>query len=586
MSAVTTFPWIALAAIGSGIGTVGLIHYLRRHWDRPGAKWFVAALSMQVLWCFAYGTGLLVRDSYGLRLGLEIASWVGLCWIGPPFLAFALDYTGRTNLIRGKRLSVLFAVPVLSTPLVLTNPFHGLVWRNFSIEPALGVAAASYDIQVLGYVGPTVGMVCAGLGVVLLVDAVVGYGPLYRREALAVAFSTVPPSVGLVAWLFRLGPAPAVNFAAVLFVPHVVLDAYAFVGTNMFESNPTTQRVAERTAIDDIPSPILVLDPGDRIVRYNRAATTLFSNGEADPLGTVATDAMDVDDLPTADTDRRYVNLRIDGRIREYRVVRTPLTDPTGAVVGATLVFQDVTSEREREQRLEVLNRVMRHNLRNEMTVVGGFAERIRGLTDDGAVDGAAERIADSSQSLIDIGEKARDFDRLRKDDPSFEPVAVGDLVEEVVAEFDVGHPDVPVETDVTASGAVETDPDFLRIVLSNLLSNAFEHADESDPRVRVTVEASDGGGVTVVVRDNGPGIAKEEYAPIRRGDEDALDHGSGIGLYVVDWSVAAIGGEVAFDSGDDGTTVTVHLPRRAAPRDEGGSRSPAGLGDPTVSGE
>jgi signal transduction histidine kinase len=86
---------------------------------------------------------------------------------------------------------------------------------------------------------------------------------------------------------------------------------------------------------------------------------------------------------------------------------------------------------------------------------------------------------------------------------------------------------------------------------------------------VRVSVARADGGEyaldaagtVVVEVSDDGPGIPEGEFSPIADGGEGALDHGSGIGLWIVSWSVAAVGGELHVDTGDGGTTVAISLP-------------------------
>ena len=77
---------------------------------------------------------------------------------------------------------------------------------------------------------------------------------------------------------------------------------------------------------------------------------------------------------------------------------------------------------------------------------------------------------------------------------------------------------------------------------------------------------------MTVTVRDRGPGVPDHELAVIRDGDESALEHGSGLGLWIVQWGVTATGGEIAFDT-SDGTTATVTFPRAEASAD--GDRAP-----------
>ena len=79
------------------------------------------------------------------------------------------------------------------------------------------------------------------------------------------------------------------------------------------------------------------------------------------------------------------------------------------------------------------------------------------------------------------------------------------------------------------------------------------------DATVSVTASAVDG-ELRVTVADDGPGIPEGELAPLDAGTETQLEHATGIGLWVVQWSVDALGGTLSFDT-DDGTVVTVRLP-------------------------
>jgi len=62
-------------------------------------------------------------------------------------------------------------------------------------------------------------------------------------------------------------------------------------------------------------------------------------------------------------------------------------------------------------------------------------------------------------------------------------------------------------------------------------------------------------------VSDDGPGVPDHELAVIDEGAESALEHGSGLGLWLVDWGANTLGGDVTFDVDESGTTVTVTLP-------------------------
>jgi nitrogen-specific signal transduction histidine kinase len=550
-----TVPWVAIGSVGTGLATVGLIGYLYRHRGKPGANWLLLVLVGQATFCLSYGVSLQVFDST-LRMAFERLTWIGIAWTGPLFLAFALEYTGRGNPIRNPIFAPVVAVPILTTVLVVPSRYHSLLWSNAEIVPTLGAATVRYSFGPVAYLSILTVLITAGIGVLLLLETILSYGPLYRREAAAVALSTVPPATGLIIWLFELGPAPQLNLAPLLFGFHVVLDGYAFVGTNIFGSNPTTRRAAEQTAIDDLELPIVIMDSDHRIVDHNRAARPLFDTDDTGVIGESLSSVLGVD--PENCGEGEVVTLPMAGRQHEFVLSCSPLADPRGTVVGKTVVFQDITRERQREQRLEVLNRVLRHNLRNEMTVIQGYAQVIENSPTDPEVSTWAANIDTGSQRLIDTGKKARDFEQVIKADPSPMAIDVAAFCGDLQSDLETRFQEATVETtvDLDEHHELYVDPKLLRLVVYNLLENALEHNGTDSPWAKLTVQSGPTETVEIVVEDNGAGIPASELTPLREGTESSLEHGSGIGLWIAHWGVRTLGGDIEFDAGPTGTTV------------------------------
>ncbi|MFC7197023.1 histidine kinase N-terminal 7TM domain-containing protein [Halosimplex aquaticum] len=552
-------PLPAAASFAAAGGTLLLIRYLWRYRDKPGADWFLASLGFQTVWSVAYGVALLTFAE-PVRWALEVLSWAAMAGTGVYFLAFALAYTGRgTPVDRWWR--AIAAFPLLIGLIGATNPLHGLAWTDFTVVPVAGMAGATYDMRLWAVVAATAGVSLITVGSLVLFDTVVSYGPLYRREAVAVGLSTIPPVVAVFGWLYGAGPIPEVNLATAAFVPHVALDAYAFVGSDMFEFHPATRRAGERAAIDDLGAPVVIVDERRRVVTLNGAAEAAFGvEKEAAltrPLGALLSeeraDPTGVDPIGGDDV----VTVRDGGRRRVYAVTATPLSDAGGTHVGHTVVFQDVTDERRREQRLDVLNRVLRHNLRNDVTVVQGFTEAAAERVDDDEIQSMLDRAASKATDLAALGEKARTVERVVDSDPRSERVAVADLLAEVRDEHVDGSGDATV-TVGAADVAVTTDPAVLQVVVGALLENALEHAGAA-PTVELSAERRDG-AVAVVVADDGPGVPDHELAVLTAGAESALEHGSGLGLWVADWGATALGGDLSIDAAG-GTTATVAVP-------------------------
>ncbi|WP_284063415.1 sensor histidine kinase [Halobaculum halobium] len=551
--------------------------YLDRHRGSAGAGWLMATLSAQTLWALAYAVGLLTSD-LAVRAYAEALAWVGMVWLGPLFLGFAFAYTGRSDLLRTRGVRLLFTIPAAASLLALTHPFHDWLWLFLRRSPEFGIATVRYTIQLPGYAALLVSLGAAGVGVLLLVGAIHAYGPLYRREATALALTTLFPATGVVVWLVGVGPWPEVNFGVPLLLFHVVLDAYAFVGTRIFETAPTTQRAAKRSALDDLAEPLLVLDTEAAVVNLNRRAETLFGVDDTHTL------PISFHDIAGADLDRVRSTGELtvtgpDGGI--FSASYTPLSDPRGDDVGGLLVLHEVTVERRRKEQLSVLNRILRHNLRNELTVARGNAQSIQVSATDTALRTQAGAIVESSDRLLATAKKAKEFAQVQGRDLELSVVDVTEVVNDVWRDLGESYPHAEVTAEVEpVETRLRTDARVLSLVLSNLIENAIVHAGEREDRtrpaptvvVRVTDAPTDESATVVEVADDNPRIADSEIAALRAGDETALEHGSGIGLWIAHWCVTALNGRIEFDY-DDGNVVRVTLARDTA---EGADHSAA----------
>lgn len=214
---------------------------------------------------------------------------------------------------------------------------------------------------------------------------------------------------------------------------------------------------------------------------------------------------------------------------------------------------------REREK-LAVLNRLTRHNLRNDTQVVIGLADVLADRADDPETAEIVDRLRRQAADLAGIGANLKQFQQaIEHDAAEDEPLALAPLVEAVRDERASAHPDATIDVDVPDGLDVRAD-DHLSVALDHLVENAVEYADGDAPDVDIEARAN-GGGVDLRVVDDGPGIGETERA-IVTGEQDItqLEHGSGLGLWVVKAIAESYGGELDV-AADDGTTVTMRLP-------------------------
>jgi len=225
------------------------------------------------------------------------------------------------------------------------------------------------------------------------------------------------------------------------------------------------------------------------------------------------------------------------------------------------LTVREITERRERRQQSEVLHRLIRHNLRNDLTVILGHSGMLEADL-DGANAKAAATINETANGLRDITETAQKAQDIIGRETVRKPINVVSLLEDEIRKVQTEF-DVAVETDFARTQFVLADVP-LREAFRQLLTNAVEHNDSTVPSLSVrTVPATDRSGwLNIEIADDGSGIPEHEVTTVTAGEETSLQHGSGIGLWIVHWIVTRYGGELEFDGGEEaGSLVRIKLP-------------------------
>ena len=197
--------------------------------------------------------------------------------------------------------------------------------------------------------------------------------------------------------------------------------------------------------------------------------------------------------------------------------------------------------------RLEVFNRVLRHNLRNRLDVIYGHTEALDETEH-------SEVIFEETKRLAALGTRARNIDTLMSKERRPTTVDVAERLEAVLS--DIETEDVTLTTSISDDATVVTDAEILTTVLQSPLKNAVAYA---DGEVSVVVESAET-GCTIEISDDGPGIPAAEVEPITAERETALEHSRGLGLWELKWGVDKLEGDLSFAT-DHGTTITIQLP-------------------------
>jgi len=249
---------------------------------------------------------------------------------------------------------------------------------------------------------------------------------------------------------------------------------------------------------------------------------------------------------------------QVGGGNLEYRVSGTG-SDEFAQLAGA---FNQMT-ERIRDM-LHARERLMldvSHELRTPLTRIRLALEF---LPDGDPRDNISEDVFEMEKMITEILETAR----MRNTGGQLDKRQINlvTLIEETIRLFEHQSPGIE-PMDMPARVDLSVDPELIRTVLKNLLTNALKYSDEHGPAVTIAVTKRDE-TVMVVIRDWGVGIPEEElpyvFEPFYRVDKSRSKRsgGYGLGLSLCKTIIDAHGGEIDIESSTGkGTIVSLVFP-------------------------
>lgn len=212
---------------------------------------------------------------------------------------------------------------------------------------------------------------------------------------------------------------------------------------------------------------------------------------------------------------------------------------------------------------LQVLHRVLRHNLRNDLNVIQGYAEIIKSEVDSEGLLEDCEMILEAVEKLSQYTDQAGRINKITESNGYRQSFDLTEMVPRLVERHSDSVENPQISTDLPAEATVEGNR-MLESALSELIRNALAHNDKEYPRVSITVDPDSGPAHLAEIRvaDNGPGIPEMEREPLLAEQEDKLLHLSGLGLWFVKWTVRHSQGEMEIvDEQPDGATVILRIP-------------------------
>lgn len=450
-------------------------------------------------------------------------------------------------------------IPLVNCVMIVLNPMMGLFWTDVSEITEYGLHFSKLEFGVFLMVHSVYSyLLVSGAALLFLWLMFKRRGVFTVQGAILLTAIVIPFGSSL---LYIVGAFPdmiVIDPTPVLLTGTQMLFAFAFFRTGFYSVVPGVQMLGWSHISDIVDSGICITDRKGQIVEYNKEFEKLFIDEcEGEPF--------QVKDFSVLDSEEEFVEYNRNF----YSVRREKLDDNRGNVVGSVFTVTDVTELVESRQQVRVLNRFLRHNLRNTLSIVLLGVDRFKLIEtqsdeDEKLIDENVELIKDNVNQLLSASQAAKDVEKSLSGESEIIDRNLETLVKTSIDDLTADLSDVSISCNVPSDMEVSVTDNF-EIAISQMLKNAIDHSVEDEP-LSIEVSAdSVGDQYRLRIADDGPGMTDEAIESFRKElmskEEDQLKHGIGLGFGIANWVATQSNGTFKIDdSVEDGSAVEFYL--------------------------
>lgn len=518
--------------------------------DEIGSRFLSLSSFAVFVWLFGYCVEVMYSVSSWVD-GVAIqVHFVGIIVFSVSFFLFSVRYvTGYSFSVF--ELGLLVFVPVVNLGLVLTNSVHGLFWASKSEVVELTLLFSKLDFTPVLMVHTIYSYLLVFVASVFFIRLAYTQRGSYFVQSSLIIFGVALPFILSVAYVGDLIPFSQLDIAPIALGFSQFIFLIALYRTEFLSVVPGIRNFGWGYIARNVDVGIIISNNGGEVIQANVMACELFGfAGESEFIGVEIAELFGERGLVENES------LEVGGSV--VQVSSEAIRDNKGKSIGYVYTVTDITKERRVRRQIQMLNRFLRHNLRNELSVIQLNAEQF----DSGGVSGdvidsedAVETIRNRTEKLIDMSESVRAIEESVLDD-TYISRDVGEIVNESISAAGEGSmvsvESISVYNELEGDEVVQVCSNF-SIGLKQILINAFVHG---SPPVEVHIVEESDDLISICVLDSGSGIAEtvidDFYAELESEFENQLQHGVGLGFGIAYWAAMNSGGEVTFVSGEE----------------------------------
>jgi len=552
-------------------------------------RWFAITMLLVSIWALAYGFELLSTSLDGMLFWVKI-EYIGIALAPGTWIWFCLKYTGLDKWVNYKSAMIIFAIPLITFLMILTNEYHHFHYKDTAVYnlgpfPLLEITVGPWYL-----VHVTFFYLSLLFGNILLLIKFKGADSIFRKQTNLLIFA------GIIPWFFNiiylLGYRP---FDHIDLTPYAFLFTYIFIGIallrfELFNIKP----IARDKVFELITKGILVFDPSDRVIDYNRAILKALDKPKNGLIGKSIDELFESKpDLIELIRKREFCELEIElnpiSNNGEFRVECIPILDKKSVFSGVMVLFEDISAEKkiQRQLRYQADELMKTNSLKDKLfTIIShdlkgpilGVRELMR-LTNEGFVSKEeffnilpeANKNMDSVSILLE-NLLAWTSSQMKGEVVEKEEFNLENMIQEQFLLFDksVKEKGMFLKKVKYTDGdiLVYADKNMIDLAIRNLISNAIKFSGEGDTISVILKEKPE--SVYVRIKDTGAGIPPENLEKLRKKESISTlgknkESGTGLGLLLVQDYIEKNGGTLYIQSSlNEGSEFSFYLPKKS----------------------
>ncbi|MBQ2917448.1 MAG: PAS domain-containing protein [Clostridia bacterium] len=557
------------------------------------ALWWVLLELLQLILNFLFD----IPNSYDIYF--ESFASIGKCFM--PVFVFLLGLVfARTKVKFNKSYLLLFVIPTLTIILMLTNKYHSLVYKNYSIytyEAILGPYSIIHQIYSYGMLG---------IGMIFLLYYSIKNSGFFSKQSVLIVIGTVIPVLINLLETYKIVKL-SVYSTPISFAFAVAIYALAIFKFDFLKVAP----IALQRIVDRISDSYIVVNEDNVIIDFNETFLKTFKVSSNDVRNKNLFDLFKkyesfnmASNKIVKDTNETIVLEEYFDKIDKYFNIEITRIESKGNFLGTLILFKDITQHtidmqtiRDNQDML-----VEKERLASLGQMIGGIAHNLKTpiMSIAGAAEGLSDLIKEYDSSIGDNEVTEEDHHEIAKDMQEWiektrthlsymsdvitaikgqavafsEQKASGFTIKELINYVDIlmkhelknGLTNLKTQADIDTSTVVQGNINSLVQVINNIISNAiqaYQEKGKSNQDINFTIY-KENNNIVFKVQDFAGGLPKKVQDKLfKEMITTKGKNGTGLGLFMSYSNIKAhFSGKLDYETEKGkGTTFYIRIP-------------------------